>query len=250
VLLGPDGEPVRMSWAYNVPAADNRAQPYEIVGPLPYGQGQPDFGNLIGSLEDEFARQARTREVRAKDGQAILIHVGEKRRAGAMSRAKASLDELESLASTAGVEVVDRVIQLRDALDPKYVLGAGKLEDVLMRAIDLDVETLIFDCDLSPAQALSIDARTDLRVLDRTQLILDIFALGSRRRSSTISSTSPAPRRRSCSMFRCSMTSPMHGRSRSSSSSPAARPWAGRSPHRPACRPIARRPCAAPSTPR
>ena len=176
VLLGPDGEPLRMSWAYNVPAANGRNQPYEIVGPLPYGHAQPDFGTLIGSLEDEFARQQKTREVRAKDGQAILIHVGEKRRAGAMSRAKSSLDELASLAETAGVEVVDRVIQLRDALDPKYVLGAGKLEDVLMRAIDLDVETLIFDCDLSPAQALSIDARTDLRVLDRTQLILDIFA--------------------------------------------------------------------------
>src|SRR5687768_13928465 len=172
VLLGPDGEPLRMSWAYNVPAAGGRSQPYEIVGPLPYGQAQPDFGTLIGSLEDEFARQQRTREVRAKDGQAILIHVGDKRRPGAMARAKSSLDELESLAHTAGVEVVDRIIQLRDALDPKYVLGAGKLEDVLMRAIDLDVETLIFDCDLSPAQALSIDARTDLRVIDRTQLIL------------------------------------------------------------------------------
>src|SRR5262245_61641008 len=65
VLLGPDGEPLRMSWAYNVPAAGH-SQPYEIVGPLPYGQTQPDFGTLIGSLEDEFARQQRTREVRAK----------------------------------------------------------------------------------------------------------------------------------------------------------------------------------------
>ncbi len=180
VLLGPEGDPRSMTWAYNVPARDGqgagRAAPYEIVGPLPYGQGQPDFGALIASLEDEFARQARTRAVRAKDGQAILVHVGDKRRPGAMTRAKSSLDELESLAETAGVAVVDRIIQLRDAIDPKYVLGAGKLEDVVMRAIDLDVETLIFDCDLTPAQASSIAARTDVKVVDRTQLILDIFA--------------------------------------------------------------------------
>ncbi|HEY3666671.1 MAG TPA: GTPase HflX, partial [Polyangiaceae bacterium] len=105
-----------------------------------------------------------------------LIHVGEKRRAGAMSRAKSRLGELDSLARTAGVEIADTVIQIRDQPDPKFVIGAGKLEDVVMRAIDLDAETLIFDCDLSPAQAHGIAGKTDLKVLDRSQLILDIFA--------------------------------------------------------------------------
>jgi GTP-binding protein HflX len=102
--------------------------------------------------------------------------VGEKRRAGAMLRAKSRLGELGSLARTAGVEVADTVIQIRDQPDPKFVIGAGKLEDVVMRAIDLDAETLIFDCDLSPAQAHGIAGKTDLKVLDRSQLILDIFA--------------------------------------------------------------------------
>ncbi|HVR19148.1 MAG TPA: GTPase HflX, partial [Polyangiaceae bacterium] len=55
-------------------------------------------------------------------------------------------------------------------------LGAGKLEEVVLRAVDLDAETLIFDCDLSPAQASGLAQRTDLKVIDRTQLILDIFA--------------------------------------------------------------------------
>jgi GTP-binding protein HflX len=176
VLLGPDGEPQRQTFAYNVPTSAPGQQPYAVVGPEPYGHALPNFGELIASLEDEFARKARTREVRAKDGQAILIHVGDKRRPGAMARAKSRLDELASLAETAGVEVVDRVIQLRDALDPKFVLGSGKLDEVVMRAIDLDVETLIFDCDLSPAQAHGIASKTDLKVIDRTQLILDIFA--------------------------------------------------------------------------
>ncbi len=68
------------------------------------------------------------------------------------------------------------MIQLRDNIDPKLLLGSGKLAEVVMRAIELDVETLIFDTDLSPAQAHGIASRTDLKVLDRTQLILDIFA--------------------------------------------------------------------------
>jgi GTPase len=176
ILLGPDGEPRRMTWAYNVPPREAGATPYEVVGPQPYGHPQPDFGALVASLEAEFAKRSRARSVKAKDGLAILIHVGDKRRRGALAQAKSRLDELAALAETAGVEVADRVIQLRDGLDPKFLLGQGKLADVVMRAIDLDAETLIFDADLSPAQAHGIASRTDLRVIDRTQLILDIFA--------------------------------------------------------------------------
>jgi GTP-binding protein HflX len=106
---------------------------------------------------------------------AMLIHVGEKR-PGAASRAKSSLDELGRLAETAGVSVADRVVQLRDKIDPKLVVGRGKLADVVTRAIGLDVDVLIFDRELSPAQSHGIAASTDLRVVDRTQLILDIFA--------------------------------------------------------------------------
>ena len=178
VLLNPASEPQRFSYAYNTPTFEGKGTPYEVVGPLPYGQQEPNFAELIGSLEAEFAQHERTRAVAAqgKDGRAILIHVGEKRRSGAMQRAKSRLGELDSLARTAGVDVADTIIQLRDQPDPKFVIGAGKLEDVVMRAIDLDAATLIFDCDLSPAQAHGIAGQTDLKVLDRSQLILDIFA--------------------------------------------------------------------------
>lgn len=177
VLLTPEGDPRSMSWAYNVPVRpeDPRA-PYEITGPVPYGQPQPDFGQLISALEAEFAGLAGTREVAGKDGRAILIHVGDKRRPQAALRAKSRLAELASLARTAGVDVVDQVTQLRDGIDPKLVLGRGKLEQVVMRAIELDAQTLIFDQDLTPAQASGIAAQTDLKVIDRSQLILDIFA--------------------------------------------------------------------------
>jgi GTPase len=176
ILLNPTGEPQRMTWAYNTPTFEGRGQPYQVAGPFPYGQPQPNFGELIAALEAEFAQQARTREVTAKDGRAILIHVGDKRKAGAAVRARSRLAELESLARTAGVDVVERITQLREQPDARFVIGAGKLEDVVNQAIELGAETLIFDCDLSPAQAHAIGKQTDLKVLDRTQVILDIFA--------------------------------------------------------------------------
>jgi GTPase len=174
VILDTQGEARSISWAYNKPGGEG-PQPYEVVGPFPYGHPQPNFGELITSLESEFARRTRTRDV-AKDGRAILIHVGRRSERNAAERARASLAELQALAKTAGVDVADLVIQIRDQVDPKFVMGRGKLEEVILRAIDLDAMTLIFDQELSPSQASGIAARTDLRVVDRTQLILDIFA--------------------------------------------------------------------------
>ncbi len=176
IILSPDGDPRSLTWAYNVPSREEGDSSHEVVGPVPHGRPQPNFGELIASLEAEFARRARTRVATAKDGRAILVHVGAKRGVGAARRAEARLTELASLAETAGVEVADRVIQLRDHLDPKLVVGKGKLDEIVLHAIDLGAETLIFDHDLTPAQASGIATQTDLKVLDRSQLILDIFA--------------------------------------------------------------------------
>jgi GTP-binding protein HflX len=86
------------------------------------------------------------------------------------------LRELQDLARTAGVEVADTVVQIRDRVDSKTLLGRGKLNDTVLRAMQLDAGILIFDCNLSPSQAAAIAAITDLKVIDRGQLILDIFA--------------------------------------------------------------------------
>ncbi|MFI5308093.1 MAG: GTPase HflX, partial [Polyangiales bacterium] len=118
-------------------------------------------------------REGRTRAVTGKDGRAILVHVCGPRET---DKARESLAELRELARTAGVVVADTVLQARDRPDPKLVLGRGKLEDTVLRAMQLDAEVLIFDRELSPAQASAISKVSDLRVLDRTQLILDIFA--------------------------------------------------------------------------
>jgi len=175
VLLSPNGEPRQFTYAFNVPTYSSTDSPCRVEGPMHWGSAQPDFLALIGSLEQEFARRSKTREVTAKDGRAILVHVAEKR-VGGLQRAESRLNELASLAETAGVAVVDRIIQLRDRLDAKFVAGKGKLEEIVLRAIELDAESLIFDGALSPAQISGIAGHTDLKVLDRTQLILDIFA--------------------------------------------------------------------------
>jgi GTP-binding protein HflX len=175
LLLAPDSEPRGIQFAHNFPATEGE-KPYRLVGPVPIGQERTNLAALIEGLEDEFARLARTRTVRAKDGRAILLHVADKTKHGAAQLAEESMRELRELAQTAGVEVTDAIIQLRETLDPRFVMGKGKLDDILIRAAELDAETLIFDRNLSPSQANAIAQLTDLKVIDRTQLILDIFA--------------------------------------------------------------------------
>lgn len=174
LMLGPDGSPQQIHYAHCVPVPEGSEDPpFRQVGPVPFFKLDLDPGELITALEEEFARSAKKRRVVAKDGRAILVHVCDKRNA---FRAQASLNELKELARTAGVEVADVVTQVRDHTDPKFVLGRGKLDEVVLRAMQLDVEVLIFDRNLTPAQGTAIAAVTDLKVLDRTQLILDIFA--------------------------------------------------------------------------
>jgi GTPase len=176
IQIGSGGEPRAMVYAYNVPAEPG-ALPYRAFGPVPMGQARLDVAGLMTELEAEFARRARAREVRAKDGRAILVHVGDKSKgAGAAHEADERMRELRELARTAGTDVADCVVQLRERIDPRFVLGKGKLEDVVIRAIELDAGVLVFDRELTPAQASAIARHTDLKVIDRTQLILDIFA--------------------------------------------------------------------------
>ncbi len=88
----------------------------------------------------------------------------------------ASMDELAELASTAGAQELARVIQKRDAYESATVIGEGKLEEVKELSTNLGAELLIFDCELTASQIRNIEDVTDIRVIDRTMLILDIFA--------------------------------------------------------------------------
>lgn len=86
------------------------------------------------------------------------------------------------LAASAGADVVDAVLQIRPSLDPATLLGAGKLQEVAEQAAAFDIDVVLFDRDLTPTQLRNLDRALPAKVLDRTQLILDIFARRARTR--------------------------------------------------------------------
>ena len=90
--------------------------------------------------------------------------------------AEESLNELESLAISADKVVLDKTIQIRKEVDPRYLIGKGKLEEIILRAKQVGAESLVFDAELTPAQVRAISEETNLQIIDRTQLILEIFA--------------------------------------------------------------------------
>lgn len=88
-----------------------------------------------------------------------------------------SLEELEQLVENTGVEVVGEVTQKRDSLDNRTIIGKGKIQELKQLAEELDVTTVVFNQELSPSQVRNIQEEVDVKILDRIQVILDIFAL-------------------------------------------------------------------------
>ena len=153
---------------------DNATAPdvYGFLEPKLAAHLDLDFLSFIDSLEDEMARNRRTaRRAEVRD-RTILVGVA----TGPIADAEESMAELAELAASAGVVVQDKIIQRRQAIDPRTVLGKGKLDELLIRSLQLGADLLVFDRELSPAQVRSLSEATDLKVIDRSQLILDIFA--------------------------------------------------------------------------
>ncbi|MEZ4452049.1 MAG: GTPase HflX [Nannocystaceae bacterium] len=129
------------------------------------------FDAFIRELENQLvATSSRARaEATGTRAMILMVHRGS-------PDVGARQHELRELSRTLGIDVVELVEQRRPHPDPRTFLGAGKLRDVLIRALEQDVELLICDPELSPSQARTISEQTDLKVIDRTMLILDIFA--------------------------------------------------------------------------
>jgi len=98
------------------------------------------------------------------------------------SNLEESLDELASLAESAGAEVVGRISQVRPTIDAATLLGSGKVDEVKSRADADDIDTVIFDHELTPTQLRNLERRLQIKIVDRSQLILDIFARRARTR--------------------------------------------------------------------
>ncbi len=170
VAVGPGGYPGKVAYAHLVP--DNPEDKiWEIeTAPNP-AEVDLSFTYFITELEGEFQRKAA--EVVTTGGHpALLIYVST--REGRDEDVE--IAEMLELCRTAGVDVVDTVVQRRNQMHPKYGVGKGKIEEITLRALQRDVDLLVFGQDLSPPQLRGITNETDLKVIDRTQLILDIFA--------------------------------------------------------------------------
>ena len=155
---------------------------YGFLEPGMASQLDADFLELINSLEDEMARNRRTaRRAEVRD-RTILVGVA----TGPLTDAEESMAELAELAASADVAVQDKIIQRRSAVDPRTVLGKGKLDELIIRALQLGADMLVFDSELSPAQVRSLSETTDLKIIDRSQLILDIFAQRAQSREGKI----------------------------------------------------------------
>ena len=94
--------------------------------------------------------------------------------------AEESLEELGRLANTAGAQVIDIVVQRRQRPDPAYFIGKGKVEELAKGVADSGATLVVFDHPLSPSQAFKIKEAVGCRVIDRSELIMDIFALHAR----------------------------------------------------------------------
>src|SRR6266567_1957024 len=159
-----------------------RHKPYAFLESRIVSQMDLDFLALNNSLEEEMARNRRTtRRAEVRD-RTILVGVT----TGSLADAEESMAELQELATSAGVVVLDKIIQRRPAIDPRTVLGRGKLDELLIRALQLGADLLVFDRELQPAQVRSLSEATDLKVIDRAQLILDIFAQRAQSREGKI----------------------------------------------------------------
>lgn len=166
-----NGYPGRLHLAHLLP--DNpEKKVWAIDPPSSIGELDIDFLKWIQSLEDEFQRGQRSIALKGSKEKAILLSVSKENRESIES----SMEELKELAKSSGVFIVDAIIQRPQQISPATLMGEGKLKELLVKCMQLGVDLIIFDQNLTPGQIASISDRTELRVLDRTQLILDIFA--------------------------------------------------------------------------
>jgi GTP-binding protein HflX len=146
---------------------------------VPWDRAQVDFAAQTEALEAEMARGevespapgARTAETGGMPA-AVLVSISTAHR----TEQERNLDELEELARTAGLQVTGRLIQRVHAVNPKLIAGKGKLAELEVLALQGNANMIVFDGELTPAQLRNLAEITERKVIDRTQLILDIFA--------------------------------------------------------------------------
>jgi GTPase len=137
-----------------------------------------DLLELVGGLEADFERQYVAQQVEGKSDRVLVVGLHTDNVTSA--RFADSLAEIGRLVETAGGKVLQVIKQKRRSLHPQTVVGDGKVEEIALAAQTLGVNLIAFDRDLSPSQVRNLEIRIGIRILDRTEVILDIFAQRAR----------------------------------------------------------------------
>ena len=179
--VGEDGLPTHFSYAHLLPT--KQKSQIETVEINDFYHFDLNFSVFIHALDQEMERVA-AETIDLADGRerALLISVGQQSR----QRVEDSMAELDELARTANLTVIDQVIQRPRKLNPRFLVGEGKLREIIIRALQQRATLLVFDQDLSSNQIRSISEITEMKVIDRSQLILDIFAKRAQSRDGKI----------------------------------------------------------------
>ena len=171
ITANDDDLPDRVYLAHILPNHSDK-RPYQLLPPLKANELNIECLQIIRALEDELAYiRALHRAAKGKE-RALLIGVT----TAPGHVARNSLAELEELATSSGIEVIETILQHRNKADARFLMGRGKLEELTLTALTKGATLIIFDQELNPSQIRAITNQIDIKIVDRTMLILDIFA--------------------------------------------------------------------------
>jgi GTP-binding protein HflX len=170
ICITPDGQPGTVYSGHILP--DEDASPYQVLDPTTLDELDIDCQVQIQALESELTRKNSLYKPETGRENAFLINAT----TADPKEAYASIEELKELCKTSLINVIGTAVQRRKTIDPKFVVGKGKLSDLIIQAIQKYATLLVFDRELSSSQIRSITDFVEIKVIDRTQLILDIFA--------------------------------------------------------------------------
>ncbi len=171
LLVNEQGSPSLFQWAHILPPnSENKL--YFTSQLLPWNESNINLKGTIDALEKELSRKSEHGIEYKKTEKALLVSID----TCPKSEQEKSLKELEELAKTAGAHVCGKLIQRVNSINPKYIMGKGKLAELEVMCLQTNSDILIFDRELTPSQINNLANITDRKIIDRTQLILDIFA--------------------------------------------------------------------------
>ncbi len=168
------GESTEMIHISHLMPESNKGKAWEFIGPLYINELEINFTSLINELENEFTKKRGGLYSLDEDREkTILVCIA---LPGKYKDIEENMAEITGLCYSAGINVLDTIIQKPKELHPKYLIGKGKLEEIILKCRQQGAGLLVFDEGLTSGQIKNISAMTELKVIDRNQLILDIFA--------------------------------------------------------------------------